>query len=211
MDEVQSQVSDRWPTPESIKGPIGVYRLICLVTGPAAIGAALMHAYTLGAVFGAVAIFALVVWAGGGFFNTGYKEALSHAAEDHAGALLPVPEVDRATWSNIPSALGGQGYLYVIRFETGVVKVGQTNHPARRIAEHRRDAFAYNVVITDLWISQAHDNHLSNETRLIAFVHSTAGRMRREYFHGANFREVAEFAGGLVGDSEGSFFDNRRG
>lgn len=208
--QAQPRSSYRWPTQESIDTPTRVYRLVCIVAGPAAIGAVVMRAYALGAIFGAVAIFALVMWAGGGFFTAGYNEALSHAAEDHARSSAPVAEVDPAAWSKIPLAPAGQGYLYVIRFETGVVKVGQTNHPSRRIAEHRRDAFAYNVVIIDLWVSGIHDAHLANETKLIAHARSVAGSTRREYFHGADFRQVAEFAAGLVGDSEGRFFDNRR-
>ena len=41
-------------------------------------------------------------------------------------------------WPNHLPAYPDAGYVYAIRFGTGTIKVGKTNHPGRRLAEHRR-------------------------------------------------------------------------
>lgn len=189
---------ERWPTPDTIDVPTRICRCIFFLTIFPLLGLLVMGMHIPAVIFSLVAALTFVLWVGGICFRVGYEEAAHHAAEDRARSSVPVPEVDPAAWSSIPLARDGCGYLYVIRFETGVVKVGRTNHPSRRIGEHRRDAFAYNVVMTDVWVSEEHLGHLTNEVELITYAHSTAGRMRREYFHGADFRGLAEYAHALV-------------
>jgi hypothetical protein len=111
-------------------------------------------------------------------------------------------EVDSNYWKDLPPAPNGYGYIYVVLFETGVVKVGQTIDPASRIATHRRDAWTFNVAITDAWISGPHQGHLANETALIAFTLTLSGRVRREYFHGADFAAVLAYAEDLTGNAD---------
>lgn len=92
----------------------------------------------------------------------------------------------------------GEGFLYILKFSTGTVKVGQTTNPHRRLSEHFRDASAYNVAITDWWLSPAHVNYLGNEVELISFCDQVCARSKREYFHGGDFIEIRRFANALA-------------
>jgi hypothetical protein len=91
----------------------------------------------------------------------------------------------------------GRAYIYVIAFNTGVVKVGQTMLPARRFAEHRREAEAFGVWITNFWISAQHSNYLDVEAELIDACWALYPRSRREYFQDADFMTVARIAAKL--------------
>lgn len=112
----------------------------------------------------------------------------------------PEPQpVSRDAWTRLDTPPPGHGYLYVIRFNTGAIKVGQTDSPQQRMPTHRRHAWAFGTVMTDLWISPAHAGFIRNETRLISFMESASAlRVRREYFHGADFDTAVAFAASLV-------------
>lgn len=110
-------------------------------------------------------------------------------------------EADLRTWLDLPRAPDGHGHLYVIQFSNYVIKVGQTNHIARRLPEHRHDARTFDLTITKVWTSPAHADYLGNETRLLVAVAKMhdAGRAKREYFHDAEFDKVVTLAESLVG------------
>ncbi len=86
------------------------------------------------------------------------------------------------------------GYVYVIQFSTGGVKVGQSRNPERRIADHRDGARAYGSEVVATWISPEHQNVAENERKLIAFCRQHWSRVRAEYFPAADFGLVAEHA-----------------
>jgi hypothetical protein len=92
----------------------------------------------------------------------------------------------------------GEGYVYVIRFDTGVVKVGQTLNPASRLPDHRADAAAFGVTVTDFWISPSHINFRDNEARLINACVRVSRRTRVEYFHDLTFDKAVSFAAELT-------------
>ncbi len=97
-------------------------------------------------------------------------------------------------------AVQGEGYLYVIQFSTGAIKVGQTRrHPRARLAEHRRDAAVYGVNITRQWVSRPHMGFLRTEAALIDACLLAKGRQfRREYFNDIAFDVAVGFADRLV-------------
>lgn len=101
-------------------------------------------------------------------------------------------------WLNMARALvgapTGRGYLYVILFSTGVVKVGQTRDPQRRFAEHRRQAEVFDVSIHDVWLSGEHDDYMTNETLLKAHCSRIATPIKPEYFRDVDFGTVVAFA-----------------
>jgi hypothetical protein len=124
-------------------------------------------------------------------------EAAAIAATRHALAPceLNIPDVP---------APEGTGHLYVLQFSTGAIKVGQTADLRKRLAEHRRDASAFNVVITGYWVSLAHAEYLSNEKKLIAYCGTIGRRAKNEYFHGADLATVRQFAVELTSTAGGS-------
>lgn len=92
----------------------------------------------------------------------------------------------------------GIGYLYVIEFSTGVIKVGQTRDPQRRLGEHRRSAGAFGVSITQFWLSPPHANYLETEAALIIDCAEFSPYSKREYFHAINWSEAVEDAFALT-------------
>ncbi len=106
------------------------------------------------------------------------------------GTPKPVKTFARATCD-------GEGFIYVILFSTGAIKVGQTVEPRTRLNKHRRDAEVYGVAIVDYWVSPQHANHVSSETLLIKQCRRVATPVKKEYFIGLAFADAVEIAGGL--------------
>lgn len=104
--------------------------------------------------------------------------------------------VDSRIWTSRPAVGDGYGYLYVIEFDTGVVKVGKTTDPAARMATHISQAAAYRATLTAAWFSEAHLGYAGNETAVLAHVVSKqlGKQVRREYFHDADFTQVVDVA-----------------
>jgi hypothetical protein len=97
-------------------------------------------------------------------------------------------------WTCIPDAETDHGYVYVIRFGSGTVKVGKSTEPRQRISQHHRMAAAHNVQLTKVWVSRAHADYSGTEQRLIEFCASRSRRIRREYFDGMDFNAAVNFA-----------------
>lgn len=116
-------------------------------------------------------------------------------AFEFAPALIG--NVDPQIWKALPNATQGYGYLYVLWFNTtDVVKVGVTVHPSARMTKHLSDAAALRVELGAAWFSEARLGYLDNEIQLIAVAvqRGLGERVRKEYFHGADFEAVAEIA-----------------
>lgn len=84
-------------------------------------------------------------------------------------------------------------YLYVIEFNDGVVKVGQTVRPAERLAEHERDAKAIGCTTRQRWLSFPYMSS-RHEQMLIAYCKVNWPRVQGLEFFDAPFDEVVEFA-----------------
>ncbi|MEU4558481.1 hypothetical protein AB0F72_08825 [Actinoplanes sp. NPDC023936] len=140
----------------------------------------------------------------------GYQQALWHMAESAPDNVRTAAEQaeqesrSRATFKKhirtrrmgfkLRRPPAGEGYLYVIGFDTNTVKVGQTEDPKRRFGQHRAEADAFGVHITNYWISPAHSNFKNNETRLINQCVKVSRRTRKEYFHEVGYDRAVEFA-----------------
>jgi hypothetical protein len=84
------------------------------------------------------------------------------------------------------------GYLYVVGFSNGIVKVGKTGNPRGRIGSHRDGAERFGVHIEDLWLSVPHRNYSVNERSLIALMGES--RHGAEYFDCKSFEAAVEIA-----------------
>lgn len=114
-----------------------------------------------------------------------HKETAAEIARIRARVRMPVRN---------PPALLGEGFLYVIAFTTGTVKVGQTEDPQQRLNTHQAEAAAFGVGATAYWISPAHSNFITNETLLIEQCRTVSRRSRREYFHEVGYERAVQFA-----------------
>jgi hypothetical protein len=79
---------------------------------------------------------------------------------------------------------GAPGYLYLIRFDNGVLKAGCTSSLETRIDQHDKDAGRYDLKVTDRWTSALVGDVLTWEHRLLAVLARIGTRTAngREYF-----------------------------
>ncbi|MFI7026281.1 GIY-YIG nuclease family protein [Micromonospora sp. NPDC049900] len=94
---------------------------------------------------------------------------------------------------------GSPGFLYVIRFDTGVIKAGRTNDLRRRSREHLRDAARFGVGVTVDWTSELVPDSVACERSLLGVLSHYGRRTAagREYFRDVPFA-VARYQAEIV-------------
>lgn len=107
------------------------------------------------------------------------------------------------TLSNLPGKATRGGYVYVIAFHNGTVKVGSTVNPSQRVRFHQTSAAQFAITTLDVWVSPEIDRYLLAEKRLIA----AASRMStdsalREWFWGVDFHALVEIANAVISEPE---------
>lgn len=106
----------------------------------------------------------------------------------------------------LPAEFGGlkeNGVLYILKFDDGMVKVGRSAKPQRRVesltSQVERLAGAS---FSRGWMSPAHSNYIDNEATLIGRGKYWATGVRgNEYLLGVKFESLVKFAGTLVYDA----------
>lgn len=88
------------------------------------------------------------------------------------------------------------GYLYVLEFSSGAVKVGHTTDPAARAKTLHLDCAKYGLHITRWWLSPRHTNHADNERALLHAARGLGDQLATEYFH-CDFHAAVEAASTL--------------
>jgi hypothetical protein len=97
-----------------------------------------------------------------------------------------------------PLIKGVEAHIYVLGFESGIVKVGRTAAPDRRIGLHKHHGEAYGNPLVHTWLSGPHAGAIKNETALIGFCAKRARNSGgREYFTGIPFETVRDYASSL--------------
>jgi hypothetical protein len=88
-----------------------------------------------------------------------------------------------------------EGYVYVLEFSSGRLKVGFTTNIKARLASHATTAKAYGASITRTWNSPYHEEAGANEKLILAKCRSTVGvEAEGEYFAGASWDDVVAYA-----------------
>jgi hypothetical protein len=107
------------------------------------------------------------------------------------------------------------GYVYVIAFSNGVVKVGRTQAAGNRLGEHRRAARSFGISIEAQWESPHHHGWVENEQALMRFAVELGGTPTTpEYFTGVDFDALVAKASELpfpAPESDESASPARRG
>lgn len=89
-------------------------------------------------------------------------------------------------------------HVYVVAFDSDVVKVGRAKSATSRLHQHAKDARNHGHSITAQWVSPRHQAYKENEAALISFCSEHwAASSGKEYFAGADFDSVVEYAQGL--------------
>lgn len=87
------------------------------------------------------------------------------------------------------------GHVYVLAFDNGTVKVGQTQNASQRLNTHKSLARSLGLAVTDEWVSPLHVGWRTNEDALKAIAASLGGTPTSpEYFGGVDFAAVVEKA-----------------
>lgn len=87
------------------------------------------------------------------------------------------------------------GHLYAVRFLTGIIKVGRSQMPERRVATHVFNAELHGSQVEAVWISGPMDKLREREHELIRFCEIN-GRLTagQEHFRGLGLQAVIDFA-----------------
>lgn len=111
--------------------------------------------------------------------------------EDSPGVLPP----ERAVLDLKELQRRHEGYVYVLEFSSGVVKVGRTKRLEKRLGQHAQAAQVQRQRVQRSWVSPRHADYADSEQKLIDFC---AGRWSltsgSEYFADADYDEIAQFA-----------------
>lgn len=87
------------------------------------------------------------------------------------------------------------GYVYVIAFDSGLIKVGQTKNARTRFNTHQRTARSFGLTVADRWESPLHVGWLENERALKRIASELGGKPTTpEYFSGVSFGALTEKA-----------------
>lgn len=92
----------------------------------------------------------------------------------------------------LPSkADGTRGYIYVLQYANGAVKIGSTSDPRRRVAEHDRYAQIFGRDRIACWLSPEHHWFMVNEYTLLdkALAATREGSIG-EWFSGLNVKPI---------------------
>lgn len=104
------------------------------------------------------------------------------------------------------------GFIYVVAFSNGTVKVGASARPRSRLAAHRADAAKFRLSVTDSWVSERLCDYQDREGVLIVEAHRLVGTPLlgrvSEYIHGAPYAEVVEIARQVAADEDFSAVDD---
>lgn len=91
---------------------------------------------------------------------------------------------------------GYDGYVYVLEFSTGIVKIGKTRNPRARIATHVEDAKKFGATVDQLWLSEWHENYSDNEQALLRAFGGDSVAHGNEYLR-VSFLDAVNVAKGL--------------
>jgi len=87
------------------------------------------------------------------------------------------------------------GHVYVLAFDNGTVKVGQTQNASQRMSTHKSTARGFGLTVTGEWVSPLHTGWRANEDALKAIAADLGGTVTgQEYFSGVDFAAVVEKA-----------------
>jgi len=96
---------------------------------------------------------------------------------------------------------GMEGHVYIVEFESGMVKVGYSAKPENRFRGYVKNGVLYGNPVTRTWVSPAHFAPQRNERLMIAFCAArgslASGGKQGEYFVGVPFLAVQRYAASL--------------
>ena len=97
--------------------------------------------------------------------------------------------------TDLPGAGAGDGgYVYVLRYGDGAVKVGRTRGAGGRLKGHQTTGRVFGRQMVDWWVSPPHDDWKANEKALIGIAAEMGTPIAAEYFPGIDFAALVDRA-----------------
>jgi hypothetical protein len=87
-------------------------------------------------------------------------------------------------------AAGDGGYVYVLRYDDGLVKVGRTRDARSRLTGHATTGRVFGRQLAEWWVSPPHDGWRENEKTLVSFAADLGAPVAAEYFPGISFDDL---------------------
>lgn len=105
-------------------------------------------------------------------------------------------ESDGPRTATLPGKARYGGYIYVLEFSNGTIKVGRTKNPRGRFATHKRSSNTFGIGLDRWWFSRLHNQWQENEEKLIGLARQlgTAHGDSSEYFAGIDFYTLVQKA-----------------
>lgn len=105
----------------------------------------------------------------------------------------------------------GEGYVYLVRFAGGVLKVDKSNNPWSRLGGYVKHARLYGGSVLDAWISPPHEAYGQTEELLIAYC-AKRGKAAsgKEYFIDLDYAAVLAAMQRVTYLRAEDFYDLRR-
>ena len=92
-----------------------------------------------------------------------------------------------------------RGYVYVVEFTSGVVKVGKAANAKARIATHAAYARIHGGDVRRSWVSVKHRGYDDTERSLIAMCRQLGVQaFGKEYFRDVRFESACEYASEVI-------------
>lgn len=115
----------------------------------------------------------------------------------HCGALNDPARGSKYCFScNLPlsKARGDEGFLYLVEFNQGTLKVGYSKRPTARIKQHEKAADVFGISVKRTWISAPHREATENERLAITWCAAHATTVRgAEWFTGVAFADAKAY------------------
>lgn len=89
------------------------------------------------------------------------------------------------------------GFVYIVEFSDGWIKVGHALNARHRLAVYPKEAHLRKAHVSRAYISKPHKDRWTNEAKLIDFCAKIVRPTGREYFHGISYERVVRFAQSL--------------
>jgi hypothetical protein len=107
-------------------------------------------------------------------------------------------ELRQFRYKGLAVRLYGEAHVYVLAFDSGLIKVGRTTKPQQRINAHLDNAQVHRATPLAVWLSVPHANAKANEDALISYCAGIATlKTRSEYFVGVELADLVAYAESL--------------
>lgn len=106
------------------------------------------------------------------------------------------------------------GFVYIVLYQDGMIKIGITINPKRRLYQHAHAAKVHGNPVLDTWVSQRLIGYEDVETLALEWARAhCSSSPSREYFHGIRYGVAVHAISAIIshGTEPAAVRDGQRG